>query len=61
MAETQKAKIARLERELEEAKEIIKSIGQEMTEGIVKIRPNKKTDACKYCDYSSICRKNICV
>ncbi len=44
-----------------EAKSIIKSIGEEMTGGVVKIYPNKKTDACKYCDYSSICRKNICV
>ena len=44
---------------LKEANNILKQISQEILDGVVKILPNKKMDACKYCDYSSICRKNI--
>ena len=42
-----------------EAKNILKEIGKEVSSGIVKIRPNKHADYCKYCNYSSTCRKNI--
>lgn len=41
-----------------ETKEILKNIGKEITDGVVKIRPNKKTKCCNYCNYSSICRKD---
>lgn len=41
-----------------EIKEILKDIGDEILKGVVKIRPNKKCEYCKYCDYISICRKN---
>ena len=44
---------------LKEANNILKQISEEILDGVVKILPNKKMDACKYCDYSSICRKNI--
>lgn len=44
-----------------EAKNILKNIGQEIISGVVKIKPNKKADHCKYCEYSSVCRKDICV
>ncbi len=44
-----------------EAKDIIKDIGNEIIKGVVKIRPNKKANHCKYCEFSSVCRKNICV
>jgi ATP-dependent helicase/nuclease subunit B len=44
-----------------EAKNILKNIGQEIVSGVVKIKPNKKADHCKYCEYSSVCRKDICV
>ena len=43
-------------------KKIIKQIGQEILEGNIEIKPtyNKKTkvDACKYCEYKSICGFN---
>lgn len=40
---------------------VLKNIGNEITSGIVKIKPNKKADHCKYCEFSSICRKeNLC-
>lgn len=42
-----------------EAKEILKNIGNEMLKGNVKIEPNKKSKPCEYCDFSSVCRKNI--
>ena len=42
-----------------EAKVILKNIGNELLEGIVRIKPNKKANYCEYCDYSSICRKNL--
>lgn len=41
-----------------ETKEILKNIGKEITDGVVKIKPNKKTKCCNYCNYSSICRKD---
>lgn len=41
-----------------EIKSILKDIGTEILKGTVKIRPNKKCDFCKYCDYISVCRKN---
>lgn len=49
------------EKLFEETKLILKNIGQEVITGVVKIRPNKKTDYCKFCNYSSICRKENCV
>ena len=40
-------------------KQVLKNIGKEMIlEGKTSISPNKKIDACKYCKYSHICRKN---
>lgn len=44
-----------------EAKDILKSIGREMISGVVKIAPNKKAEYCKFCNYSSACRKDICL
>lgn len=44
-----------------EAKDILKSIGSEMMSGVVKIVPNKKANYCKFCNYSSVCRKDICL
>lgn len=44
-----------------EAKEILKNIGTEMMSGVVKIVPNKKAEYCKFCNYSSVCRKDICL
>ena len=41
-----------------ETKEILRNIGKEITDGVVKIKPNKKTKCCNYCNYSSICRKD---
>ena len=40
----------------EESKKILKSIGNEMIKGVVKIEKCNK-EACKFCDFSSICRK----
>ncbi len=44
-----------------EADNILKEIGNEIIRGVVRIFPNKKCDHCKFCNYSSVCRKNICV
>lgn len=44
-----------------EVKNILKGIGNEMVKGVVKIQPNKSKDACKYCDFSSVCRKDSCI
>ncbi|MDO4283109.1 MAG: PD-(D/E)XK nuclease family protein [Clostridia bacterium] len=44
-----------------EAREILKNIGTEMMSGVVKISPNKKAEYCKFCNYSSVCRKDICL
>ncbi len=44
-----------------EAKEIMKNIGNEITSGVVRIKPNKKANHCRFCEYSSVCRKNICL
>ena len=44
---------------LESANDILKSISEEIVSGVVKILPNKKCDACKYCEYSCVCRKNV--
>lgn len=41
-----------------ETKEILKGIGNEMIKGVVKIKTCNK-DVCKFCDFSSICRKDI--
>ncbi len=43
----------------EETKNILKEIGKDISCGVVKISPNKKENYCKYCDYSSTCRKNL--
>ncbi|MCX8074018.1 MAG: PD-(D/E)XK nuclease family protein [Clostridia bacterium] len=40
---------------------ILKQIGNEILSGKVKIEPLKKKEVCKYCNYSSICRKDICI
>ncbi len=41
--------------------DILKSIGSDILSGNVKIKPNKKADHCKYCEFSSVCRKeNLC-
>ena len=44
-----------------ETKNILKSLGSEIMSGVVKINPNKKADYCRFCNYSSICRKNSCI
>ena len=44
-----------------ETKSILKSLGSEIMSGVVKINPNKKADYCRFCNYSSICRKNSCI
>lgn len=41
-----------------ETRKILKDIGKEIITGIVRIKPNKKTQHCKFCNYSSICRKD---
>lgn len=43
-----------------EAKNILKNIGNEILKGVVKIEKNNK-EACKFCDFSSICRKDSCI
>lgn len=43
----------------EKTKELLKQIGQDISSGIVKIAPNKKEDYCKFCNYSTTCRKNL--
>lgn len=40
-------------------KKILREIGNEISSGNVKIAPNKKENYCKFCNYSSTCRKNI--
>lgn len=40
-----------------QTKNILGEIGNEIISGVVRIRPNKKCDYCKYCNYSSVCRK----
>ena len=45
----------------EQVKNILKDIGKEILDGVVKIDPNKKKEVCKYCNYSSVCRKNNCI
>lgn len=42
-----------------QTKTILGQIGKNISDGIVKIAPDKKQDYCKYCNYSSTCRKNI--
>lgn len=42
-------------------KKILRDIGNEILNGNVSINPNKKVEACKYCKYSSICRKDSCL
>ncbi len=42
-----------------EVKDILKNIGNEILKGVVSIKPLKKKDVCKYCNFSSICRKNL--
>ena len=43
----------------DETRVLLKEIGKEIASGNVKIAPNKKENYCKYCKYSSTCRKNI--
>lgn len=45
----------------EEVKIILKNIGNEIIKGTVKISPSKKSKPCEYCDFSNVCRKNICL
>lgn len=42
-------------------KELLKNIGEEMIQGVVKIEPNKKEEYCQYCNYASVCRKDSCL
>lgn len=44
-----------------ETEELLKSIGEDILNGVVKIAPNKKAKHCDFCKYSSICRKDSCV
>lgn len=42
-------------------KDILKGIGNDILSGNVKIKPNKKTNHCDFCEFSSVCRKeNLC-
>lgn len=46
--------------ECESIKQSLKEIGEDIVKGNVRIKPNKKIkDVCKYCEYRSICRKDI--
>jgi ATP-dependent helicase/nuclease subunit B len=45
----------------DDIKIILKNIGEKVISGVVKIQPNKKASSCDYCEYSSVCRKNICL
>ena len=45
----------------EETKHLLKTIGEDIINGVVKIAPNKKAKYCNFCNYSSICRKDSCV
>lgn len=41
--------------------DILKDIGNDISSGNVKIKPNKKANHCQYCEFSSVCRKeNLC-
>lgn len=44
-----------------EAEKILKAIGSEILNGVVRIEPNRKKDVCKFCNFSSVCRKDICL
>lgn len=44
-----------------ETKHLLKTIGEDILNGVVKIVPNKKAKYCDFCNYSSICRKDSCV
>ena len=46
---------------LEMSQDILIKLGKEVLTGNVKINPYKKEETCKYCKYSSICRKNSIV
>lgn len=41
------------------AKGVLQDMGKSIANGEVRIKPNKKADYCKYCNYSSVCRRNI--
>lgn len=43
----------------QKTKQLLKEIGKDISSGIVKIAPNKKEDYCKFCNYSTTCRKNL--
>ena len=43
----------------DETSDILGKIAKEILDGVVKISPNRKIDSCSYCEYGSICRKNI--
>ena len=43
----------------DQTRSILKDIGREISSGNVKIAPNKKENYCKFCNYSSTCRKSI--
>ena len=45
----------------ETSKVILKNIGEKLVSGVVKIEPNKKTNPCAYCDFSTVCRKDVCI
>lgn len=46
--------------ECKNVKQILKDIGKEIVKGYVKIEPNKNINGvCEYCNYASVCRKNM--
>ncbi|MDD2628132.1 MAG: PD-(D/E)XK nuclease family protein, partial [Clostridia bacterium] len=51
----------KFEAECKEIKAILKNIGNELTEGNVRIKPKKQNGKmpCEYCEYSGVCRKEI--
>lgn len=48
-------------KECKDVKETLKKIGEEITEGVVKISPKKLNgfSPCEYCSYKTVCRKSI--
>jgi len=51
----------KFKQECKDIEKILKEIGKEIVKGVVKIEPKKCNGkfACEYCDYLSICRKDI--
>ncbi len=51
----------KFEEECKKIKQILKDIGNELTEGNVRISPKKQNGKmpCEYCEYAGVCRKGI--